>query len=539
MSSEQKEKIVREFLRYLEEDTQYIESRLTIDNTIPHTEQSTLKSDTSFRSTNIPELLKNSLYNLGYDKLSNEQIESIPLIQSGKSVMYKSDSGTGKTISFVVGTLSQLISDTDQFITSGSENMGGKNNFGHTNDLGHTNDFTRRNDPSRTETVENTYPMIVVISPTIELNQQICSVYESVGKPANLTVRNIRRGERPNLIRQHVIIGSPHAIANTLRSLRLKNIKIIVIDEADVVLDPENMGTVTAQILRNVQFDQYLFFSATYSDQIRKLILRHCPNIVDKTDTLKSTPKSIKLYHIAIEDKPGLGPSDTSQSRIIPSGRTPSGINPSPTDPSGSSPGGINPSGPCHNETAPHLNQCDSSFPMDKKEILNNLFVLLNIGQCIIFVNTKKRAHHLSEYFRSDLHKVSVLHGNMDVTDRNNVSQEFRTGHTKILITTDVFSRGIDIPAVNLVINYDLPVLNNKPDYSTYIHRIGRCGRFGRKGFVIDFVGSQDDQFIFDSISREIGKRSDEIDLEALNRISAEIMMKGEIKSNLTDWTQD
>lgn len=456
-----KEQIATEFLQYLNEDTKEIAPILNKevgnDKNVLLDSQTVMLSQTDFKNFNLPESIKNSLYNLGFDKLSKNQIKSIPEIQNGKSMMYKSDSGTGKTISFVVGTLSQIIGNDGNLVEK-----------------------------------SGMFPKIVVISPTIELNQQIANVFESVGSPA-VSVKLTKRGERINFLRSDVLIGSPHSIANTLRSLRIKNVKTLIIDEADVVLDPENMGTMTAQILRNVKFEQYLFFSATYSEDIRKLILQSCPDIIDQSNTAQTIPDGIKLYHI---------------------------------------------------ET-PQQTQNNSEQSKQKEEILNTLFTVLNIGQAIIFVNTKRKAGILSEFFRSDLHKVSVLHGDLDVNERNSISNEFRRGETRILITTDLFSRGIDIPAVNLVINYDLPVNFNKVDVSTYIHRIGRCGRFGRRGFVIDFVSSSDDLYILDTIKQSIGKESQKLDLHALENVAGRLLMQeGSIGTSTASlspsgWQQD
>ncbi len=82
---------------------------------------------------------------------------------------------------------------------------------------------------------------------------------------------------------------------------------------------------------------------------------------------------------------------------------------------------------------------------------------------------------------------VSSLHGDMEQKERDNIMREFRTGSSRVLITTDLLARGIDVQQVSLVINYDLPT-----NRENYIHRIGRGGRFGRKGVAINFVADQD-----------------------------------------------
>ena len=82
---------------------------------------------------------------------------------------------------------------------------------------------------------------------------------------------------------------------------------------------------------------------------------------------------------------------------------------------------------------------------------------------------------------------VSCIHGDIIQSDRNNIMESFRTGSTRVLITTDILSRGIDVQQVSLIINYDLP-----NEIETYIHRIGRSGRFGRKGIGINFITQYD-----------------------------------------------
>ena len=91
----------------------------------------------------------------------------------------------------------------------------------------------------------------------------------------------------------------------------------------------------------------------------------------------------------------------------------------------------------------------------------------------------------------ADGHKVSALHGAFEGSDRDRLLDEFRTGKSKVLITTNVLARGIDVSSVSMVINYDIPMKgrgDSEPDPETYLHRIGRTGRFGRIGVSISFV---------------------------------------------------
>uniref|UniRef100_A0A183T3M4 RNA helicase n=1 Tax=Schistocephalus solidus TaxID=70667 RepID=A0A183T3M4_SCHSO len=118
-----------------------------------------------------------------------------------------------------------------------------------------------------------------------------------------------------------------------------------------------------------------------------------------------------------------------------------------------------------------------------KLPTLLDLYSLLDIGQVVIFVNTVKKAISLEEQLREQKFKVSCIHSDLQQDQRDSVMNEFRRGHSRILLSTDILARGIDVQQVSLVLNYDLPSKRE-----TYIHRIGRGGRFGRKGVAINFV---------------------------------------------------
>ncbi|KAJ8747824.1 hypothetical protein K2173_012413 [Erythroxylum novogranatense] len=128
-----------------------------------------------------------------------------------------------------------------------------------------------------------------------------------------------------------------------------------------------------------------------------------------------------------------------------------------------------------------------------KFDTLCDLYDTLTITQAVIFCNTKRKVDWLTEKMRSNNFTVSSMHGDMPQKERDAIMGEFRGGTTRVLITTDVWARGLDVQQVSLVINYDLP--NNR---ELYIHRIGRSGRFGRKGVAINFVKSDDIKILRD-----------------------------------------
>lgn len=122
-----------------------------------------------------------------------------------------------------------------------------------------------------------------------------------------------------------------------------------------------------------------------------------------------------------------------------------------------------------------------------KFETFCELFDMILISQTMVYVNTIRKAEDLKTRLEEHNFTVSIIHSNIDYLERLEIMREFRSGKTRILISTDLLSRGIDIQQVSIVINYDLP-----KDKDCYIHRIGRSGRFGRKGVAINFIAKCD-----------------------------------------------
>jgi translation initiation factor 4A len=122
-----------------------------------------------------------------------------------------------------------------------------------------------------------------------------------------------------------------------------------------------------------------------------------------------------------------------------------------------------------------------------KLETLCDLYDALSITQAVIFCSTRRKVDWLTEKLNNRDFTVSAIHGDMEQRERDLIMREFRSGSSRVLITTDLLARGIDVQQVSLVINYDLP-----PNRENYIHRIGRGGRFGRKGVAINFITEGD-----------------------------------------------
>ena len=128
-----------------------------------------------------------------------------------------------------------------------------------------------------------------------------------------------------------------------------------------------------------------------------------------------------------------------------------------------------------------------------KLDTLCDLYETLTITQAIIYCNTRRKVDWLTEKMSERDFTVSAMHGDMDQRERDLIMREFRSGSSRVLITTDLLARGIDVQQVSLVINYDLPT-----NRENYIHRIGRSGRFGRKGVAINFITAGDVRYLRD-----------------------------------------
>jgi len=122
-----------------------------------------------------------------------------------------------------------------------------------------------------------------------------------------------------------------------------------------------------------------------------------------------------------------------------------------------------------------------------KLDTLCDLYETVTITQAIIYCNMRRKVDWLSTKMQEKGFTVSCMHGEMDQKERDLIMMEFRSGSSRVLITTDLLARGIDVQSVSLVINYDLPTIREN-----YIHRIGRSGRFGRKGVAINFITHDD-----------------------------------------------
>jgi len=277
----------------------------------------------------------------------------------------------------------------------------------------------------------------LVLAPTRELAQQIQKVVISLGDHVNVKCHLCVGGTCWREFRTlmdngvHMIVGTPGRVNDMLtrRVFNSDRVKLLVVDEADEMLSRGFKPQIYDVFSRLPTLEiQVAIFSATMPQDILELTTRFMRNpkrILVKKDEL--TLEGIRQFYVAVQKEEW------------------------------------------------------------KFETLCDLYETLTITQAIIYCNTKRKVDQLSQQMSSRDFTVSSMHGDMQQSDRELIMKEFRSGATRVLITTDLLARGIDVQQVSLVINYDLPA-----SLENYIHRIGRSGRFGRKGVAINFITNND-----------------------------------------------
>jgi ATP-dependent RNA helicase len=282
----------------------------------------------------------------------------------------------------------------------------------------------------------------LILSPTRELAQQIQKVVLALGDYMNVMchacIGGTSIGEDIKKLDygQHVVSGTPGRVFDMIRrkSLRTRHIKMLVLDEADEMLKLGFKEQIYDVYRHLPPATQVVVVSATLPHEVLEITNKFMTDpirILVKRDEL--TLEGIKQFFVAVEKEEW------------------------------------------------------------KFDTLCDLYDTLTITQAVIFTNTRKKVEWLADKMRKANFTVSMIHGDMPQKERDAILNDFRAGVSRVLIATDVLARGIDIPQVSLVINYDLPISREH-----YIHRIGRSGRFGRKGVAINFVTSEDIKILRD-----------------------------------------
>jgi translation initiation factor 4A len=348
----------------------------------------------TFDSMNLNEELLRGIYAIGFQKPSPIQTKGIKIIAEGRDLLAQAQSGTGKTGTFTIGSLQRI----DPLVKG---------------------------------------VQVLCLVPTRELGEQVNAVatalgakmgvksYGAMGKtPVRDDIRALSRGV-------HFLVGTPGRIYDlmTRRAFTTEHIKVIVVDEADQML--EDRFREQLQHILDIGFPattRCALFSATLSEDVKEFAMK----ILDKPVKIIVPVEEVNLdgitqYSLALEQE---------------------------------------------------------SWKLD---VLLDLYKNLNITQALIFCNTRNRAEQLSAQMTTAGFPITCIHADLDIKERLARMISFRKGETRVLISTDLLARGIDVQQISLVINYELPV-----EMANYIHRIGRGGRFGRKGNAINLLCGDD-----------------------------------------------
>jgi ATP-dependent RNA helicase RhlE len=363
-----------------------------------------------FEDYRISDEIKKSLDKLGFRKPTDIQFKAIPPIMKGEDVLAIAQTGTGKTAAFAIPILDRL-----QYAIN-----------------------RRRSDGIK----------CVVMVPTRELAVQITEVFEEIGRHTRVKTFCVFGGveQGPQIAKLEagidILIATPGRLFDLVSQgyIRLERVEVLVLDEADHMLDLGFIHDIRQLITKLPRKRQTLFFSATINEKIKELAY-----------SLVNKPVRIQI---------------------------------SPKDP-----------------VSKNVDHSVMYVEMDEKRFFLERVVKENPDKKILaFVRTQVRAERVvAAMERVGIEAVSI-HGGKEQKDRTDVMKRFKKGDVKLLIATDVSARGIDIPNVDYVVNYDLP---DQPE--NYVHRVGRTGRGVAKGIAVSFC-STEEKPILDEIQTYLTK---------------------------------
>ncbi|KAF2644073.1 P-loop containing nucleoside triphosphate hydrolase protein [Massarina eburnea CBS 473.64] len=358
-----------------------------------------LFSAKSFEELKLSDSLLKGIRQMNFRKPSKIQEKALPLLlmDPPTNMIAQSQSGTGKTAAFSLNILTRI----DLSVNS---------------------------------------PQALVLAPSRELARQILGVITHMGQfmeglktqaaIPDPTARNRK-------FDSHVLVGTPGTVADIVRRRAMdpRHMKILVLDEADNMLDQQGLGEQCTRVQKLLPGKvQTVLFSATFP-----------PHVIEYANTFAPRANILTLAHeeLTIEGIKQL--------------------------------------------------YIDIDKDTDKYSTLLEFYGLMTQASSIIFVRTRRTAEELETRMTAAGHKVAQLSGALEGPERDRIIDQFRSGEAKVLITTNVLARGIDVQSVTMVINYDVPTMadGRQADPETYLHRIGRTGRFGRVGVALTFVHDQ------------------------------------------------
>jgi superfamily II DNA/RNA helicase len=346
----------------------------------------------NFETLGLRTEIVKGVYSYGFINPSDIQTKGIKVINTRKDCILQSQSGTGKTGTYLLGTL-QNIDETKKGIQS------------------------------------------IIITPTRELAEQVYQVGKELSKYTKIKILLCVGGTNIGSFKKeaktsHLLIGTIGRIYHMMEEnvFNLKDLTQVTLDEADNLLDRVYSEKVLDFIKRLETKTQKCFLSATVNRNLREIckgLLEEPQMVLLKKEEVQV--KAIKNFYLNTEKEE------------------------------------------------------------NKFETLIDLYNLISTSHTMIFCNSINKIEFLKQELEKEGFPITTIHGGLSQEERNKTVQDFRDGKTRILLTTDLLARGIDIPEVKLVINYDLP-----KSHETFIHRIGRCGRFGKSGVSISFVKMDD-----------------------------------------------
>lgn len=380
--------------------------------------------------------IKYNLKELGYNRPTDIQYKSIPPIMRGEDVLAVAQTGTGKTVAFALPVIQML----------STRQRGGKQK-------------TAR---------------CVVMVPTHELAIQVSKVFKELAVGTSVQIEGIYGGidQDPQIekLKQglDVIVATPGRLFDLQSQgyLSLKAVEILILDEADHMLELGFKYDMDQLIKKLPERRQVLFFSATINKQVKDA--------------------AYSLVHKAVR------------------------IQISPKDP-----------------VSKNIDHAVAFIEMDDKRFfLERVIREHPENKLLVFVRTKVRAERVMKALERVQLQSQTIHGDKDQNQRNEVMAQFFSGENKILIATDVSARGIDIPDVDIVINYDIP-----EEAENYVHRVGRTGRGLKKGVAIAFCSADEKERLL-VIEDFLGKKIAQLDIEK-DIYTETVKMSGDME---TDW---
>jgi ATP-dependent RNA helicase RhlE len=363
--------------------------------------------------------IKRSIGKLGWKRPTDIQYKAIRPILKGEDVLAVAQTGTGKTAAFAIPVL--------QMIHTKKENQ-------------------RRKDGIK----------CLVMAPTRELATQLDEVFSALANGTRVKVFALTGGvdQDPQIDRLtrgvDILITTPGRMFDLLNQkvLRLERVEILIIDEADLMLDLGFIKDIEGVLGHLVKRRQTLFFSATIDEKIKKLAY-----------SLVSKPIRIQI---------------------------------SPKDP-----------------VSKNVDHSVVFIEMDDKRFFLERFIKENPeAKLLVFVRTRVRAERVTKAMERVGISTLTLHGDMEQAERDSALEAFRVRQERVLVATDVSARGIDIPDVTHVINYDLP-----EQADNYVHRVGRTGRGDRRGVAYSFCAPQEHKLL-EAIERYTGTQIKIVELD-------------------------